>query len=124
MRAALRRGDAAGRQVVQGRVHAASLKYTNKGVEFKEGNVTSLYLLTEKVHKTLNKDNGAFTHTWYNKDERGRLGSRYYTCTPKQAEQLVKAYKDAGVYLIEGNDTDTLVVASGIAPCPPSDDEN
>ena len=38
------------------------------------------------------------------------------------AIRFVKAYKDVGVYLIEGNDT--VVVASGIAPCPPSDDEN
>ena len=97
---------------------------TTKGVELKEGNVTSLFTITDKLHKTeLTKAKGSYTSSYYNKDERIRRGTLGYACTSKQAEQILKAYKDLGVYLIEGVETE-VVATPTFAPCPLSDDDD
>ena len=50
-------------------------------------------------------------------------------CTPKQAELILKAYKDKGVYLLEPDAASKpavveMIAADTFAPCPSSDDEN
>lgn len=60
---------------------------------------------------------------YYTKDEHGRGGTRSYTCTTTQAEKILKAYKDVGVYLIEGVDIE-LVATPSFAPCPGSDEDD
>ena len=56
-----------------------------------------------------------------NDNERGARGYKY-NCTPKQAELILKAYKDKGVYLLEPDAAPKPAVveiaAVTFAPCP------
>ena len=104
--------------------------WARKGILLKEGKVTGLYKITKVLHEeTLTQTKGSFSSTYYQPGNANERGARGYNCTPKQAELILKAYKDMGVYLLEPDATPEqavveIIAAVTFAPCPSSDDEN
>ena len=79
----------------------------------------NVYAITDKLHHSeLTKANGSFASSYYIKDARGSRGTRFYNCTSKQADQIIKAYKDIGVYLIEGDDTQVVACHAQLRAVP------